>query len=250
MSLYFHESLSKKLKTGIVAAVTVPALFLAGCSESDDQNSASQTEETAASESSVASESATTSAEESKDKKDKKVDGDLTEPGTTLKLGETATVMTEDYDGNLLTWELAVNKPVEKTVEEVHEAAGQEIGKPEDQIEKFICVPYTMTLKKVEQVGEEKPYSVEQPDINLTDDRGYKANKFLLFGGGEEIVCGIDAVDVMPTALEDVQIDRPYQYAALSYVTSEGGNPATAASFEYDIPSNSDLTPSDPISWR
>ncbi|WP_257158972.1 hypothetical protein [Corynebacterium cystitidis] len=248
-----HRSLSKKLKTGIISTVVAPALFLAGCADSDNDNSASQADETAAAESaeessdaSDTSETETTSAEESEATT---ADG-LTAPGTKLKLGEAATVMTEDTMGNLLTWELTVNEPVEKSVEDVHAAAGQEIADPEDGVENFICVPYTMTLKEVEQVGEDEPLVVVEPEIKLTDDRGYPANTFMLIGGGEEIVCDIDAVDVTPNSLRDVQIDRPYQYAELSYVSTEGGVPATAATFEYNLPSNSELTPSDPISWR
>lgn len=239
------NTLYRNLKAALLVGVAVPSLALAACSSDEDNSS-----DTGSAGSGLSSDSSGSS--DSSDSSDTALPGapagfELTKPGSRLKIGESAYVVTQfgGTDGEkypLEYWKV--------TVRDAHDVPVGDIEMSSDtaDIEKFVCMNYDLEFLGVgTSATGESASIVSDPDMDAVDDNGRGANS-VIFGDGTE--CGIHESDKLPSSLAEVQLGKVYKGAELSYVTNnDTGISPTGMSFEFSVNSPG-LETVDKIYWN
>lgn len=222
----------KKWRIALVAGFTVPALTLTACS-SDDTTSSDNTgtaDETGTDDSrdDTASSSEATDIDLSG-----APDGfELTPLDTRLDLGETAQILTQNSMGNLQFWDVTVSELKELPADTF------ELDDADVDIDHFVCVNYEMTLlgnaDDPDFTPDDDTHRPTTPDgapMNLTERPD-------LMPQGEDDIdpnsiynadaedCGIDRDDMLGSQLDDVEENKVYKDADVSFVSTASGEDA------------------------
>lgn len=228
-----------------VAIVTASALTLAACSDSSNSSSADNTaaEETVE----VEEETTTEEAAAEYDLPGKPADFEVTPPNSELSFGETANVVMEDSLGTALTYaKITVEEGKEYTHEQAQENAGQQF-EAEEGLDSYVCFDVKINIVHVEQIDPAADYvRVGRPSFGAEGTNGNRANSFFM---GSDEICGVDQNATIPTYQEDVNPDRDYQDAVLSWKATSGGIDPEAVSMTYEVESVPELDRSEKIRW-
>ena len=238
-----------------MAGVAVPALALASCSSDDDDSSDSSSDTSA--DSSGSSDGGDDASDDQSSDDSGSGDGDLvgapegfdlTDPGSKLKIGESAYVVTQqaEYEGETFAqqyWKITARDSTEK-------AAGEIPLDDEDaaDVDHFICMNYDVEFPGQGEASDPESYQlVTEPDMGAVDDDGNGAN-YILMGGSED--CDIPEADLLPSDAGELETGKVYRGAVLSWESkSDDGITPTGLSFTYDVES-AGLDDVDDILWN
>lgn len=241
-----------------MAGIAVTALALASCSSDDDDSSDSSSSSSDSSDSSDSSAAGDdTSSDDSSSEDSGSGDGDLvgapdgfdlTDPGSHLKNGESAYVVTQqaEYEGETFAqqyWKITARDSTEK-------ASGEIPLDDEDaaDVDHFICMNYDVEFPGQGEASDPESYQlVTEPDMGAVDDDGNGAN-YILMGGSED--CDIPEADLLPSDAGELETGKVYRGAVRSWESkSDDGITPTGLSFTYDVESAA-LDDVDDILWN
>lgn len=162
------------------------------------------------------------------------VDVTLTQTGTELDFGESATVTTGDREGRLLVWTVTVREPEVRATDQVSlvdpdAAAGVEL---------YQCILVDLTYLGIDNSdsGGDILAGVPSPQVAVNAPEVVPLSAELdpvpQVIGGADANCGVAEADRLPVAEQDLSTGRDYVRATLGTVHSDG-SPAETARFDY-----------------
>lgn len=137
----------------------------------------------------------------------------LTEIETVLSFGETATIVQESSTGNLLIWEVSVEKPLYKR----RDLEALDDPSDSDDVHRILCFPATVTF-----LGSESKISdaaLPRPKLSTARQDGYDGFEIT---GLPDDVCDVDEQRRLPATEKELAEGSTYEVAVAGFEKAVG----------------------------
>lgn len=220
---------NKTVRPALVSVLAASALTLTGCSMELPFGGKEEPEETAVTEQPAEETTAASEAPAADTSSAGSASGDYpgapagfspASDGTRLKLGDKADIVLPGYESETpLYFEVTVDKPVEKTVDEVQGNAGG--GLTGQEYAGFKCFIATVKYLGAGDNPNAKPTEIfTPPSFRPTSAQGRTAN---YISGNNDTLCGIHQAERIPSNTKDMQPGKEYKRATITFTEASGG---------------------------